>query len=168
MDLVIQFRGTVYENGYGQIAKKVMRDKRLHTTAKAIYAYLCSFAGGGVEEDKYAFPSVALMMDELNIKSEDTFYKHRKQLIDFGYLSMEQKRDSKGQFIRNLYIIESVPHPKNQSTDEPYPKFSGPEKNGDRKNWGTNNNSLLNKNRSLNNESNIEFKPYNWLEPEKN
>ena len=29
-EIVVQFEGTVYENGYGQIAKKVMRDKSIH------------------------------------------------------------------------------------------------------------------------------------------
>ena len=65
-DIVIQFRGTIYENGYGQIAQKVMRDKSLHAMSKAIYAYLVSFAG----QTRTAFPSVELMLDELGMSEE--------------------------------------------------------------------------------------------------
>jgi hypothetical protein len=171
MDMVIQFRGTIYENGYGQIAQKVMRDKSIHTTAKAIYGYLCSFAGGRLEDDKYAFPSVELMMDELNIKSEDTFYKYRKQLTDAGYLTVEQKKDSKGRFVRNLYIIEAVPHPKISSTDNRTLNYRA-RQNRDSVKLGTNINSSLIQT-AFNNDINLkerntisEFPFFNWLERE--
>lgn len=157
MDLVIQFRGTVYENGYGQIAQKVMRDKTIHTTAKAIYAYLCSFAGGGLEVDRSAFPSVALIMDELNIKSEDTFYKYRKQLVDAGYITVDQKRDEEGKFLKNIYYIEAIVKPKKvvgipkSKDNQPHPKKSGTDRtlnyrarqNRGSVKSGTNINSLL-------------------------
>lgn len=112
MDVVVQFRGTVYENGYGQIAQKVMRDPKLHRNAKVIYAYLCSFAGGNVLDPKWSWPSVSLMMKELGFKKEETFYRYRKELIDSGYINVEQYRDGKGLFTRNLYIIELQPQPK--------------------------------------------------------
>ena len=137
-DIVVQFRGTVYENGYGQIAQKVMRDKSIHAVAKAIYAYLVSFAG----QDGSAFPSVELMMDELGIKSDDTFYKYRKQLIEAGYISIEQQQRIKGQFYNNVYIIEIVPSPKKSGTVLPHPKLSSTEKSSTIKS-GTTSNSLL-------------------------
>jgi hypothetical protein len=124
-DIVIQFKGTIYENGYGQVAQKVMRDKDLSTVAKAIYAYLCSFAGGNPLDDRIAFPGVKLMMAELNIKSEDTYYKHRKQLIDKGYIEVEQEKDKDGKFKRNIYSIVAVPVEKKE--EEPHPKKSGTE-----------------------------------------
>jgi hypothetical protein len=68
MDMVIQFRGTIYEKGYGQVAQLVMRDKTLKPTAKAIYAYLCSFAWGGVDSDRKAFPTVKQQCYELSIR----------------------------------------------------------------------------------------------------
>ena len=33
----------IFEQGYGFIAKKVMRDKELHYAIKSIYAYICSY-----------------------------------------------------------------------------------------------------------------------------
>ncbi|RGY62742.1 helix-turn-helix domain-containing protein, partial [Fusobacterium ulcerans] len=43
----------IYEEGYGVVAKKVMRDKTLNILSKAVYAYICSYTGKG----KDAFPS---------------------------------------------------------------------------------------------------------------
>jgi len=111
-NIIVQFKGTVYENGYGQIAQRVMRDRRLHRNAKVIYAYLCSYAGGNVLDPKWAWPTVSLMMDDLGFKKEETFYKYRKELIDYGYITVEQFRDGKGKFTRNLYNIELQPQPK--------------------------------------------------------
>lgn len=137
-DLVVQFRGTVYENGYGQIAQKVMRDKSIHAVAKAIYAYLVSFAG----QDGSAFPSVELMMDELGIKSDDTFYKYRKQLISAGYITIEQQQRVKGQFYNNVYIIEITPSPKKSGTVTPHPKLSSAVMSSTTKSGTTSNNLL--------------------------
>ena len=119
--IVVQFRGTIYENGYGQIAQKVMRDRSLSGTAKLIYSYIVSFAG----QDGSAFPSIDLMMNDLGIKAEDTFYKHRKQLIDAGYITIEKQQRIKGKYFNNVYIIEVVPEKKaKKGEDSPYPKFS--------------------------------------------
>lgn len=147
-EIVVQFEGTVYENGYGQIAKKVMRDKSIHAVSKAIYAYLVSYAGS---KDN-SFPSVQLMMDELGIKSEDTFYKYRNQLIKAGYITVHKEREE-GRFDNNVYKIATVPvpailtegekspYPKKSGT-VPYPKFSSTVKSSTTK-LGANNNSLL-------------------------
>jgi len=136
-DIVVQFRGTIYENGYGQLAQKVMRDKSIHAVSKAIYAYLVSFAG----QDGTAFPSVQLMMEELGIKSEDTFYKYRKQLVSAGYITIEQQQRSKGQFYNNVYIIEMAPYP-NLSSTVPTPKLSSTVKSSTKKLGTTSNRSL--------------------------
>lgn len=124
MDAIISMRGTVYEQGYGLIAQKVMRDKRLSIKAKAIYAYLSSFAGSGT--DRTAFPGVSLMMDELGIKSRDTYYKYRNELEEAGYITVESQKDERGRFSRNIYYIEAVPVPKIGETDEP-PKSQEPQ-----------------------------------------
>jgi len=146
MDSVVQFRGTVYEDGYGLIASKVMRDKKLPRQSKLIYAYICSFAGSDKEGDRSAFPSVSLQCDELGM-SEDTYYRWRKPLVDAGYLSIEKRRNGESKFERNLYFIEAVPMPKNDDDTEtkpnkkedgqPYPKKSGTV-NPDTVNSGTN------------------------------
>lgn len=93
----------LYKDGYGIIAKKAMRDKNLSIEAKAIYSYICSFAGAGAT----SFPGVALMLKELGI-SEKRFYNHRKQLIDTGYLTIVKQRKN-NRADKNLYTIESEP-----------------------------------------------------------
>ncbi len=118
-DIVVQFEGTVYENGYGQIAKKVMTDKTLHIYAKAIYSYLVSFAGSKDE----SFPSVSRMMQDLGIKSEDTLYKYRNQLVKAGYITIKHGERLQGKFYNNIYKINTIPTPIAEK--EPYPTKSG-------------------------------------------
>lgn len=108
-DSVIQMRGTIYENGYGLIAQKVMRDRDLSPIAKSIYSYICSFAGVGKDGERTAFPGVALMKEELGIKTNGAYYKHRNQLIEKGYLTIEKQRQEGQRFDNNLYFIEAVP-----------------------------------------------------------
>lgn len=113
-DKLIQFKGTIYENGYGLIAKKVMKDSSLSLSSKAIYSYLCSYAGN----ESSAFPSVKLIKHELGI-SKDTFYKYIKELINKGYIIITQERGEKGKFSHNVYSIEVSPSPKLPDTDLP-------------------------------------------------
>lgn len=115
--------------GYGIIPKKVMRDQKLSAEAKAIYAYLCSFCGSG----NTAFPSISLMCHDLNL-GEDRFLKHRKQLIEYGYIQIKKNKSKKG-FSNNVYILPS----------SVYPDFTGTQNKGT-ENRGTNNNNLTNNN----------------------
>lgn len=155
-DAVVMFEGTIYEEGYGWVAQKVMRDAELSVQAKAIYSYICSMAGNPTDIDnRKAFPSVSLMKHELGIKSDDTFYKHMKKLKDKGYLKVEQEKSESGKFKRNIYKVVAVPksdekkpepkekepYPKKSSTVKPYPNFSSTEKPSTEK-WGTNRNSI--------------------------
>jgi len=91
--------GSIFENGYGIVPKKVMQDEELSIEAKAIYAYLCSYAGN----KNFAFPSVDKIRYDLGI-SEKRFYKHINQLLDSPYMKKEKKRTN-GKFERNVYII---------------------------------------------------------------
>jgi HAMP domain-containing protein len=123
MDKVVQFRGTVYEDGSGMVAQKVMRDKEISMTAKAIYAYLCTFAWGGVDNERKAFPSVATQCKELGIKSDKTYFKHRKQLEEAGYITIEKTgRNKLGEFQNNIYYIEAVTHKTTIQQNLPYGK----------------------------------------------
>lgn len=161
-DIVVMFEGTIYEEGYGWVAQKVMRDKELHATAKAIYAYICSMAGNPKNIDnRKAFPSVSLMKAELGIKSQDTFYKYMNQLKSKGYLKVERQKDELGKFKRNIYKIIAVPKldnpeekpkskfstmekdpkSKNQTMDNPKSDFSTTD-NPTSENWNTNRNSF--------------------------
>ncbi|WP_175616040.1 helix-turn-helix domain-containing protein [Piscibacillus halophilus] len=136
-DTVIQFRGTIYEKGYGMLAQKVMRNTDLPKNSRLIYAYICAFAAMNEEGERKAFPSIQLQCSELGM-SEDTYYKWRKPLIEQGYLTIEKHKGEKGKFERNIYYIEAVPeakkqmepdqntegnpYPNNLGTVEPYPK----------------------------------------------
>jgi hypothetical protein len=143
MDSVIQFEGTIYENGYGLLAQKVMRDHTLPKQSRLIYAYMCSFASVGKNGERVAFPSISLQCHELEM-NEDTYYKWRKPLIERGLIKITKQRQEGSKFDRNLYSIVAVPvpeettkqveqvdenpYPKKSGKDEkPYPKFSGTE-----------------------------------------
>jgi len=133
MDSVIQFEGTIYENGYGLLAQKVMRDKSLPKQSKLIYAYMCSFASVGKDGARTAFPSVALQCAELGM-SEETYYKWRKHLVSKGYIKITKQRQKGAKFDNNIYSIIAVPTEVkvDETIDtegkEPYPKKSGMEK----------------------------------------
>ena len=62
---VIKLEG-IYVEGYGTIAKAVMQDRNLHVTAKAIYSYMSSFAGGS----QSCFPKIVFknLHQNLSIK----------------------------------------------------------------------------------------------------
>lgn len=92
----------IFEEGYGLIAKKAMRDKNLNVVSKAIYAYLCSYAGKG----KDVFPSQKLLCAELGI-SKNTLGKYIKELKDGGYITVEQLKE-KGRFVQNIYTVNIV------------------------------------------------------------
>lgn len=123
----------VMEMGYGIIPKKVMRDKRLTVEAKAIYAYIASFAGSG----NTSFPSVSLICDEIGM-SNDRFYRHRKQLIELGYISVEQIRGGQGKTGHNIYTL--ISHQDTEKFREPQNKVP---QNKVPQNKGTNNNNSI-------------------------
>lgn len=146
---IIQMQG-VNALGFGIIPKMVMQDKRLTIQAKAIYSYFCSYAGAG----KTAFPGRKKIMADLKI-SKECYYKHFNLLKEHGYIEAYQEKDENGAFCRNVYtLIESIPCPKNQDTDEnsPCPKF----RDTDFRDTGkqdTNNNSI--KNNSIYNKQSV-------------
>lgn len=94
----------IFENGYGFIAKKVMKDKRLDIYSKAIYSYICSYTGKGSD----AFPSQKLICADLGI-SKDTLYKYLKQLKELGYITTKQENGNKGKFTNTIYTVNLVP-----------------------------------------------------------
>lgn len=95
----------IYAQGYGNISKMVMRDTRITPTAKAIYAYFCSYAGAGTQ----AFPCVELIISDLSI-TKGTYYTHLKLLKKYDYIHVEQiKEDNK--FSHNVYTLVINPDP---------------------------------------------------------
>lgn len=168
LDDKLQVKG-VLSQGYGIIPKMLMKDDDLTIEAKAIYAYIASYAGAG----STAFPGVSLICHDLNI-SENRFHTHKKKLIEKGYIHIHQERSGHGTFKRNIYTINSVlmpestqdvvePTPQNEGTVTPSPTRQKPSTvhpTSDRptsENEGTNNNSLNNNsfnNNSINNNNN--------------
>lgn len=145
MDSVIQFEGTIYEDGYGLLAQKVMRDKNLPRQSKLIYAYMCAFAGVNKDGERTAFPSVELQCNELDM-TENTYYKWRKPLIDYGYIKINKQRDENSKFERNIYSIVAVPKERvieindnsnlEKEEEKPYPKNYGMDEKPYPKNYG--------------------------------
>lgn len=121
---------------FGILPKAVMRDKDVTIQGKAIYAYLCVYAGNKSE----AFPSVSLITHELGI-SKDTFYKHLKILKKVGYITTKQERSEKGVFSKTVYILQ--PFPKKPCTDLPDTVLPDTD-NKETKNNSFNNNNIKN------------------------
>lgn len=90
---------SILYNGYGLIAQDVMRNKNISAQAKAIYSYLCSFAG----TDGMVYPTQELMMDELGM-NKTTFNKYLKEILSSGYIKVTQTRKN-GKMYKNVYTI---------------------------------------------------------------
>lgn len=106
--------GSVFKEGYGQIAKLVMCDKSLSVTAKAIYAYLCSYAGGG----DVAYPGIKRICEDLKIKSH-TFHKYFKQIEEAGYIKKSRVVFEDGKFANNIYqFVYELPKSKAKANNE--------------------------------------------------
>ena len=131
----------VFSKGYGIIPKLVMKDKNLTVEAKAIYAYISSYAGNG----DTAFPAVDLICSDLGM-SENRFFKHRKLLVEFGYITISRKRKEVG-WSNNVYTICHTVHLQNEGIRNEGIGIEGI------RNEGTNNNSL-NNNKTNNNKTN--------------
>lgn len=107
----IQVNG-IMSLGYGFSPKAVMRDTRLTVEAKAIYAYMSSFAGSGLS----AFPTIELQLHELGMGAK-RYYKHRKLLENLGYITIKQtriKKDGKSINDKNIYTLEQFPVERNK------------------------------------------------------
>jgi hypothetical protein len=168
VDSVVQFEGTIYEKGYGLIARTVMRDITLHPKSKAIYAYICSFASNKTNGDRVAFPSVSLQCNELGM-SEDIYFKYRKPLTQKGYIRIDKVRNEQGKFQRNLYTICAVPandeepYPKyqekvNPNTENPYSENPSPDNVSTKNNRSKNNSYIINNLENNNFKNNINIK----------
>ena len=103
---------------YGIVLQRIIRDPSLSAEAKAIYAYLCTFAG----KNGTCYPSVSLMCKELNI-SETRYYRHIKKLISTGAVMVKKRRNG-SRFAQNLYEVARpnvVPSPRNDGMEVPTP-----------------------------------------------
>lgn len=132
----------ILSQGYGVIPKKVMRDTRLSAESKAIYAYLCSFSGHG----NTAFPSIKLMCRDLKM-GKDRFYKHRKELIENGYIQIVNRK-SDNKYISNIYKLPVIPYPYFKDTQIKDTQIKDTQNKDTINNNPINNNSINNSNKS--------------------
>lgn len=157
----------VNAKGFGIIPKLVMQDRRLTRDAKAIYAYFKSFAGAG----NTAFPSIKKICYDLGFGKEETYRKHFNLLKKYDYIKVQQERNKKGRWGRNIYTLierpnppeiventENPPHPQKEGIgkkmeDLPYPQKEGHRENGTPVKVGTKNNSIKINNILENNQS---------------
>lgn len=93
----------VMADGYGIVSRKVLRADFISTKAKALYSYLCSFAGSG----DTAFPSTDVMRKELQL-SKDTFYGARSELEAFGIIEINTFNTRNGR--KTIYKLVSNAH----------------------------------------------------------
>lgn len=98
-DALLQFQGTIYEKGYGQVSKMVMQDPALTQTAKLLYAYLCTYGTG-------AFPSRDKICHDLKI-TKNRISVNMSNLVKNGYITITRIRES-GKFTHSIYNINFV------------------------------------------------------------
>lgn len=140
----------IMEQGYGIIPKKVMRDKNISVEAKSIYSYLCSYSGNG----STAFPSVSLICSDLGI-GKNRFYKHRKELTDYGYVEITNRKDGT-KYISNIYKLPLNPCIQFEDMKNEDIQFEDMRNEDTNKNNFTNNN--FNKNNSNGQDEQIPYK----------
>lgn len=97
---IIRYEG-VDCKGFGIITKLVMTDTDLTIASKALYSYLCSYAGSA----NSAFPKRDKILHDLNI-CKTAYYKHLQLLLDLGYIRIERGNTYP---FGNTYIIVSRP-----------------------------------------------------------
>lgn len=98
------------------MSRKIMRDPDLSAEAKAIYAYLCSFAGA----KDTCYPSISIMCRELRM-SEERLSKHMRALTAAGIVKKERQRNG-NRFGGNLYSLSHCTHSQgteNQGIENP-------------------------------------------------
>ena len=143
----------VMSEGYGIIPKKVMKDEDLTIDAKAIYAFMASFAGAG----NTSFPSVKFITDKLGI-SRQRFNKHRKLLEDKGYITIKKERKSDGSWESNVYTLETLPRLQNPTLDNL--TLDNPTSGNVTTNNNTINNNTINNNIKSTSRSKLKFETH--------
>ena len=93
----------IKSQGYGTVPKFAMLDARLPVAAKAIYAYMCSYAGAGNK----AYPKRSTILYELDI-SKDKYYPNYNLLVELGYITPVKNTTDTGQFASSDYVLNEV------------------------------------------------------------
>lgn len=93
--------------GYGIAPQLLMMDRRLSIGAKALFCYISSIAGSAPNPEfggPASWPTRERICADLGI-NKDTFTRYLRELREFGYIRVEQKRVDGEKFGRNVYII---------------------------------------------------------------
>ncbi len=106
--------------GFGIIAKSVMRDPTLIAGAKALYVYICSYVGAGTT----AWTGRETICHDLDIEAH-TYTRYLAALRAHDYVRVEQVQGKGGRFGHNVYEIvmkpcPQLPCPEKPDTAEPY------------------------------------------------
>lgn len=94
----------INNTGYGFVPKLVMTDTRLTIKAKALLIYFYTLTSAG----SAAFPT----RDEIWLHQQlkkDAYYSALNQLIETNYISVKQRKNTKGQFTGNHYYLNLNP-----------------------------------------------------------
>ena len=133
----------INSQGYGTVPKVVMQSQEISISAKAVYAYFCSFTGAGHS----CFPSQYKICSDLEI-SKNSLSKYIRELKEAGFVEVEQEKVN-GKFSRNVYTLTD--------TKTPYTKISDTENLG-YQDLTSKNNSSKNNNISISNSNKQERK----------
>jgi len=121
MDRLKVFPGSVLDQGYGVVGKRVMRDRTIKIGAKGLYCYLCVYG-------REVYPKRDTICYDLGI-SRDTYNSYLKELVEHGYVSVRQQRGEGNKFAGNLYTINIEIPPASESAESPQRKISATEEN---------------------------------------
>ena len=88
--------------GYGMIPRMVMEDRRISAKAKALYAYLAGYTGGG----KAAFPEIKKTLYHLHI-SRNTYFTLMKELVGVNYVEAVQRHVNGRLSVNDYYLVSN-------------------------------------------------------------
>ncbi|MEQ7088987.1 helix-turn-helix domain-containing protein [Enterococcus gallinarum] len=99
------------------LSNEVLRDSRLSYKARGLLAYMLSFSEDWIFYKKK-------LIDDSKRDGRDSVNTGLKELINYGYLIKEQKRNSDGRFDTNEWVLCETPQTdypltENPSTDNP-------------------------------------------------
>lgn len=120
-DRLKTYPGSVLDQGYGVVGKRVMRDRTIKIGSKGLYCYLCVYG-------KEVFPKRDTICYDLGI-SRDTYNSYLKELVEHGYVSVKQQRGEGNKFAGNLYTINIELPAVAEEADKPQRKISATEEN---------------------------------------
>ncbi|MDT2797581.1 helix-turn-helix domain-containing protein [Enterococcus cecorum] len=109
------------------LSNEVLRDSRLSYKARGLLAYMLSFSEDWIFYKKK-------LIDDSNRDGRDSVNTGLKELINYGYLIKEQKRNSDGRFDTNEWVLCETPQTdypltENPSTDNQHLRINKYKKN---------------------------------------